>query len=84
LSLFSLEVCFGQSFGFGCFDKSFGLVCFFSEFWFEFPLFGLLWSEVWSRFDRYLVWVFFICLQFRFGFALVKHLVCSGLDLIWL
>jgi len=32
---------------------------FFSEFWFEFPLFGLLWSGVWSGFDRYLVWVFF-------------------------
>jgi len=32
---------------------------FFSEFWFEFPLFGLLWSGVWSGFDRYLICVFF-------------------------
>jgi len=31
----------------------------FSEFWFEFPLFGLLWSGVLSGFDRYLIWVFF-------------------------
>jgi len=35
LSFLYLEVCFGQSFGFGCFDESFGLVRFF------FPSFGL-------------------------------------------